>query len=169
MFKKVVQIIVVSLGILFLIFGTPRYQSIKIKNDNIESFEYKLKEEVNSNFKVDIKKLVDFDWDECYVFTPYYPTELIYENVGTEWTVAKTYIEFLLLHNSENKTVSDDQYVIAFKKDGKVILAEKYSLNKLPIIFKLDDYKFKRDNAQFIVTDANQYNEGKVKELVLRK
>jgi hypothetical protein len=168
--KKVKPIIGVALlaAMLFLLFGTPRYQSIKVKNENFAGLENKLKEAINTNTEIDIKKLTDFDWDECYVFTPYYPTEAIYEKVGAEWTTTKTYIEFLLLHNVERQTVNDDQYGIVFKKDSKGILSAKYSLNQLPVIFKLDNYKFTSSNAKFIVSAAKQYDEGKIKELVLK-
>lgn len=169
--KKIVLImgIVLVIAVLFLIFGTPRYQSIKVKNKNFASLESKLKEEVNTNTEINIKELTDFDWDECYVFTPYYPPKEIYEKVGAEWTTTKTYIEFLLFHNSENQTVNDDQYVIVLKKNSKVILSAQYSLNQLPIIFKLDNYKFASNNADFIVSVAKQYDLGRIKELSLKQ
>ena len=86
--KKVVPIIgvVLVIAILFLIFGTPRYQSIKVINQNFAGLENKLKEAVNTNTEIDIKKLTDFDWDEWYVFPPYYSAKQVYEEVGTEWT-----------------------------------------------------------------------------------
>lgn len=169
--KKIVLIIGIVLiaGILFLIFGTPKYQSMKIKNRDFLSLENKIKEAVNTNAEIDMKKLTDFDWDECYVFTPYYPPKAIYEKVGSEWTTTKTYIGLLLFHNVENQTENDDQHIIVFKNDNKVVLSSKYSLNQLPVIFKLDDYKFTSNNAEFIVSTAKQYNEGKIKELVLKK
>lgn len=169
--KKMVFImgIILVIAVLFLIFGTPRYQSIKVKNKNFASLKSKLKEAVNTNTEINIKELTDFDWDECYVFTSYYPPEVIYEKVGVEWTTTKTYIEFLLFHNSENQTVNDGQYVIVFKKDSKVILSAQYSLNQLPIIFKLDNYKFASSNADFIVSIAKQYDLGRIKELSLKQ
>ncbi len=169
--KKVVPIIGVALVIviLFLIFGTPRYQSIKIKNKSFLGLENRLKQAVKANTEIDIEKLTDFAWDECFVFTPYYPPEVIYEKVGAEWTTTKTYIEFLIFHNMENQIVNDDQYVIVFKKDSKVVLSAKYSLNQLPVIFKLDNYKFASSNAKFIVSIAKQYDEDNIKELFLKK
>lgn len=170
--KKGILILgVVSIvAILFLTFGTPSYQAIKVKNKNFTVFENKLKEAVNKNSEIDLKKLTDFDWDECYVFTPYYPPKEIYEKVGTEWTTARTYIRFILFHGLENKTVNDDQYLIAFKKDSKVILSAVYSIEKLPVVFKLDNYMFTSSNAKFIVsTYANQYDEGKIKELTIKE
>ena len=169
--KKVVAIIgaFLVISILFLVFGTPRYQSIKIKNKSFVGLENKLKESVKANTEVDMKKLTDFDWDECYVFTPYYPPEEIYEKVGVEWTTTKTYIEFLFFHNLENQIVDDNQYVIVFKKDNKVILSAKYNLNELPIIFMLDNNKFTSSSAKFKVAAAKQYNQGNIKELILIK
>jgi len=169
--KKIVSIIgaVLVIIISFSIFGTLRYQFIKVKNESFVNLENKLKEVVNTNTEIDINELTDFEWDECYVFTPYYSPEAIYEKVGVEWTTTKTFIEFLLFHDVENQTVNDDQYMIVFKKDDKVILSAKYSLNQLPIIFKLDDYKIASNNAKFMVTVAKQYDEGKIKELILRR
>lgn len=169
--KKIVSIIgsVLVVIISFFIFGTQRYQSIKVKNESFVNFENKLKEAVNTNTEIDINKLTSFDWDECYVFTPYYPPKAIYEKVGVEWTTTKTFIEFLLVHDSENQTINDDQYMIVFKKDNKVILSAKYSLNQLPVIFKLDNYKVASNNAKFMVTVVKQYDEGKIKELLLKK
>lgn len=169
--KKIVLIIALglALSVLFLIFGTPGYQAIKIKNKSFVDLENKLKDAVNTSTEIDIKKLTDFDWDECYVFTPYYPPEAIYEKVGAEWTTTKTYIEFLLFHGFENEIVNEDQYVIVFKKDSKVILSAKYSLNQLPIIFKLDNYQFASSNAKFMVSTAKQYVEGNIKELTSKK
>ncbi|MFL0196286.1 hypothetical protein ACJDU8_12045 [Clostridium sp. WILCCON 0269] len=169
--KKVIPFVslVLLIGVLFLIIGTPGYQSIRIKNRDFVSLENKLKEVVNTNTKIDIKELSDFVWDECYVFNPYYPPEAIYKKVGTEWTTARTYIGYLLFHNMENKTVNDEQFIIVFKKSNKVILSAKYSLNQLPVIFKLDNYKFTSDNSKFIVSVAKQYDEGKIKELSLKK
>lgn len=168
--KKVVLIIgaVLVIIILFSIFGTPRYQSIKVKNESFVTLENKLKEAIKTNTEIDINELTNFDWDECYVFTPYYPPKEVYEKVGTEWTTAKTYIGFLLIHDVENQTVNDDQYLIVFKKDNKVILSENYNLNQLPVIFKLDNYTFASNNAKFIVTDTKQYDENKIKELILK-
>lgn len=169
------KIIVLLIGavsiilILFFIFGTLRYQSMKVKNESFEDWGNKVKEASNSNSEIDIKELTNFNWDECYVFTPYYPSKSVYEKVGTEWTTSKTYIEFLMFHNMENETVNDDQYLIVFKNGNKVVLSKKYSLNQLPIIFKLDNYKFTSNNAKFLVTAAKQYNEGKINELVLKK
>jgi len=169
--KKVVPIIgvVLVIVVLFSVFGTPRYQSIKVKNEKFEGLESKLKAEVNTSTEIDIKELTNFDWDECYVFTPYCSSKEIYEKVGTEWTAYKTFIGFLMFHGIENEIVDDYQQLIVFKKDSKVILSERYSINQLPIIFKLDNYKFTSNNAKFIVTVAKQYDEGKIKELVLRK
>lgn len=169
--RKILMIVGAFLVIttLFLIFGTPRYQSIKLKNKNFGGLENKLKEAVNTSTEIDISKLKEFDWDECYVFPPYYSPEAIYKKSGLEWTTAKTYIQFLLFHHIENQTVNDDQYIIVFKKDNKVVLLAKYSLNQLPIIFKLDNHKFVNNNAKFIVSAAKQYEGGKIKELNLKK
>lgn len=169
--RKILMIVgvVLLIAILFLIFGTPRYQSIKLKNKDFGGLENKLKEAVNANTEIDISKLTEFDWDECYVFPPYYPSEAIYKKVGAEWTTTKTYVQFLLFHNIENQTVNDDQYIIMFKKDNKVVLSAKYSLNQLPIIFKLDNYKFVNNNAKFIVSVAEQYAGGKIRELDLKR
>ncbi|WP_406766781.1 hypothetical protein [Candidatus Clostridium radicumherbarum] len=160
--------LILIIGILFLIFGTPRYQSIRIKNGDFAGLKNKLKEAVNINSEVDIKELADFDWDECYVFAPYFPPEEIYKRVGSEWTTTKTYIEYLLFHNMENQIVNDAQYVVVIKKDSKVILSTKYDLNELPVIFKLDNYKFTSSNFKFIVSVAKQYVEGQIKELSLK-
>jgi len=160
-----VLVIIIS----FSIFGTPRYQSIKVKNESFVNLENKLKEAVNTNTEIDINELTNFEWDECYVFTTYYSPKVIYEKVGVEWTTTKTFIEFLLFHDVENQTVNDDQYMIVFKKDDKVILSAKYSLNQLPIIFKLDDYKISSNNAEFMVIVAKQYDEGKIKELIPKR
>lgn len=169
--KKLVLIVQVIfiITILFCIFGTPRYQSIKVKNESFVDLENKLKEAVNSSTEIDIKKLTGFDWDECYVFTPYYPSKAVYEKVGTEWTSHKTFIGFLMFHNMENETVNDDQYLIVFKKESKVILTARYSLDQLPVIFKLENNRFTSDNAKFIVSVPKQYDEGKIKELVFKK
>lgn len=169
--RKILMIVgvVLVIAILFLIFGTPRYQSIKLKNKDLGGLEDKLKEAVNTNTEIDISKLTEFDWDECYVFPPYYPSEAIYKKVGAEWTTTKTYVQFLLFHHIENQTVNDDQYIVVFKKDNTVILSAKYSLNQLPIIFKLNNYKFVNSNAKFIVSAAKKYEGGKIKELDLKK
>lgn len=168
--KKVVLIIgaILTVIISFSIFGTPRYQSIKVKNESFVTLENKLKEAINTNAEIDINELTNFDWDECYVFTPYYPSKAIYEKVGVEWTTTKTFIGFLLIHDVENQTINDDQYLIVFKKDNKIILSANYDLNQLPVIFKLDNYTFTSNNVKFIVTDAKQYNETKIKELILK-
>jgi hypothetical protein len=169
--KKVVPLmgVVLIIAILFSIFGTPKYQSIKVKNENFLGLKYKLKEAVNTNTAIDIKKLTDFDWDECYVFPPYYSIEQIYEEVGTEWTICKTFIGFLMFNDIENQTVNEDQYIIVFKKDSKVILSSIYSLNQLPVIFKLDNHMFTSNNSKFIVTIAKQFHDSKIKELILKK
>ncbi|ERI92333.1 hypothetical protein HMPREF1982_02315 [Clostridiales bacterium oral taxon 876 str. F0540] len=156
-------------AILFSIFGTPKYQSMKINNISSETLISKLNEAVSTNPDVDMNKLTDFKWDECYVFTPYYSSKQVYEKTGVEWTSYKTFIGFLMFHSTENETVNDDQYLIVFKKDNKVVLADKYSLSKLPIIFKLKDFRITRDNAKFKVTASKQYDGGKVKELVLKE
>jgi hypothetical protein len=161
----IVFIIIIS----FSIFGTPRYQSIKIKNEDFSDLENKLKEEANKNFEIDIKELTNFDWDECYVFSPYYPSKDVYEKVGTEWTTAKTFIGFCMFHNSENETVNEDQFFIVFKKEKKVVLEKRYSLNELPIIFKLDNNKFTSNNAKFSVLTSKTYSQDKIKELILKK
>lgn len=168
--KKAVLIIgaVLVVIISFSIFGTPRYQSIKVKNESFVTLENKLKEAINTNTEIDINELTNFDWDECYVFTPYYPPKAIYEKVGVEWTTTRTFIGFLLIHDVENQTVNDDQYLIVFKKDNNVILSANYNLNQLPVIFKLDNYTFTSNNAKFIVTDAKQYDENKIKKLILK-
>lgn len=120
------------------------------------------------NSEIDIKKLTNFDWDECYVFNPYYPSKAVYEKVGTEWTTTNTFIEFLMFHNSENETLNDDQFLIVFKKENTVVLVKRYSLNELPIVFKLDNNKFTSNNAKFSLVISKQYNEEKIKELVLK-
>jgi len=160
---------VVIAAILFSIFGTPKYQSMKINIISSEILHSTLKEAVSTNSEVDISKLTDFKWDECYVFTPYYPSKQVYEKTGVEWTSYKTFIGFIMFHSAENETVNDDQYLMVFKKDNKVVLADKYSLSKMPIIFKLKDFRITRDNAKFTVTASKQYDGGKVKELVLKE
>ena len=168
--KKVLLAIGVSfIAILsFLIFGTPSYQSMKVKSEGFSALETKLKKASSENSEIDISKLTNFDWDECCVFTPYYPSKGIYEKVGTEWTTAKTYIGFRISHSRENDTVNDEDFLMVFKKGSKVVLAKKYSTNQLPVIFKLDNYKFTKNNAKFLVTDLELNNEGKIKELVLK-
>ncbi|MBL4936958.1 hypothetical protein JK636_14485 [Clostridium sp. YIM B02515] len=156
-------------AILLSIFGTPKYQSMKINNISSKSLQSKLKEAVSTNSEVDINKLTDFKWDECYVFTPYYPSKQVYEKTGVEWTSYETFIGFLMFHSTENETVNDDQYLMVFKKDNKVVLADKYSLNQMPAIFKLENFKFTSSNAKFTVTTSKQYDGGKVKELVLKE
>ncbi|BCZ47180.1 hypothetical protein psyc5s11_32470 [Clostridium gelidum] len=168
--KKVVRniVIVFMITLLFFIVGTPRYQSMKIKSEGFSDLENKLKETVFDNSEIDIKKLTNFDWDECYVFNPYYPSKEVYEKVGVEWTNTKTFIGFLMIHDVENETSNDDQFLIVFKKENKVVLAKIYSLNELPVILKLEDNKFTSSNAKFLVTVSKQYDEGKIKELVLK-
>ena len=168
--KIIVRIIgvVFIIIILFFTFGTPRYQSMKTKSEGFSDLETKLKEASTIKSEIDINKLTNFDWDECYVFTPYYPSKAVYEMVGTEWTTSKTFIGFLMSHSEENETVNDDQFLMVFKKANKVVLSKRYSLSELPVIFKLDNYKFTSNNAKFLVTVAKQYDEGKVKELILK-
>jgi len=163
--KKAVSIIgiIFIVTVLFCIFGTPRYQSMKAKNEGFSDLETNLRQASTSNSELDISKLTNFDWDECYVFTPYYPTEEIYKKVGTEWTTSKTFVGFLMTHSAENTTVNDEDFLMVFKKGDKVVLSKKYSINDLPVIFKLDNYKFTSNKATFIVT-----GEGKVKNLVLK-
>ncbi|UZW14480.1 hypothetical protein OSC52_01150 [Clostridium pasteurianum] len=166
--KKIFPLIGITLIILFFIFGTPRYQSVKISNESFIVLENKLKEASNTNSEININNLTSFSWDECYVFPPYYPQEMIYEKVGREWTSSETFIEFLMFHNIENQTVNDDQYLIVFKKDNNIVLSKIYDLDQLPVIFKLDKYKFKSNNANFLIKVSNQYDEGKIKELTLK-
>ncbi len=163
--KKVVPIIgmIFIVTVLFCIFGTPRYQSMKAKDEGFSNLENKLKQVSITNSVIDISKLTNFDWDECYVFTPYYPPAEIYKKVGTEWTTAKTFIGFIMTHSAENEMLNDEDYLMVFKKGTKVVLSKQYSINELPVIFKLDNYKFTSNKAKFLVT-----NEGKVKRLVLK-
>lgn len=161
--------IFLSIIILFLIFGTPGYQSIKIKNKSFGDTENNIKEACSKNNTIDLKKLTNFDWDECYIFTPYYPSEKVYEKTGTEWTTYRTYIGFLMFHGMENETVSDDQYLIVFKKDSRVILSAKYSLSQLPVIFRPDGCRIIVNNSRFQVTSSKQYNDSRVKELIPAK
>ena len=169
--KRIGQFIAVVfiLTLLFFTFGTSRYQSMKTKGCSLVVFENKLKKASAENSEIDISKLTNFQWDECYVFTPYYPSKDIYKKVGTEWTTAKTYLGFLVSHNAENDTISDEDFLIVFKKGTKVVLANKYSINQLPVIFKLDNFKFTRKNAKFLVTSSKQYDKGKIKELILKQ
>lgn len=169
--RKIIKIalVIFILILLFLIFGTPKYQSMKIKGIRFEETQNILKEDINTEAEVNISKLTNFQWDECYVFHPYYPSEEVYKKVGVEWTRCKTYLGYLIFHEVENETVNDDQYLIVFKKDNKVILSEIYDLNKLPVIFKLTDFKFTKDNGVFTVNNAKGYKEGKIKELIMKK
>jgi len=75
---------------------------------------------------------------------------------------------FLLFHSAENQTVNDEDFLMVLKKDNKVGLAKLYSINQLPVIFKLDNYKFTSNNTKFLVRIAKQYDGGKIKELILR-
>lgn len=167
--KRLISIItaVLVIIILFFIFGTPKYQAIKVTSKNFANLENRLKEEVNTNVEIDLKALTDFDWDECFVFPPYSPSAQVYEKVGTEWTKHKTFIGYVIFHGTENETVNDDQYLIVFKKDNKVVLSAVYSLNQLPVIFNLgNSNRLTSNNAKFTVTAAKQYPENKFKELV---
>lgn len=167
--KKVVNSIVfVFIIVLFSIVGTPRYQYIKIESEGFLDFENNLKEASIANSEIDIKQLTNFDWDECYVLDPYYPSEEIYEKVGAEWTTAKTFIGFLMFHSIENEIVNEDQFVMVFKKENKVVIAKRYNLKELPVIFKLDNNKFESNNAKFLVTVSKLYDKGEIKELVLK-
>lgn len=166
--KTLVIGVILAIIISFFTFGTPRYQAIKINNINFGEFKNRLKGVISTSTEIDINKLTNFEWDECYVFDPYYPPEAIYEKVGVEWTTTKTFMGFLLFHDAENQTVNDDQYLIVFKKDNKVILSEKYSLSELPVIFKLDNYKVTSENSEFRLIDSKQYDNGKIIELVLK-
>ncbi len=83
---------------------------MKVKSEGFSALETKLKKASSENSEIDISKLTNFDWDECYVFTPYYPSKDIYEKVGTEWTTAKTYIGFRISHSRENDTVNDEDF-----------------------------------------------------------
>lgn len=160
---------VLVIAMVFSVFGTPTYRAMKLNNENFHEIKNKLKEAVNKNTEVDIKKLTNFKWDECYVFTPYYAPEDIYKKVGVEWTTTKTYMGFLLFHDGENQTTNDDQRVMVFKAGRKVVLSFTYNLNELPVVFKLDNYKFSRGNSKFKVEVAKGYAEGKIKELTLVK
>ena len=164
---RIIGVVFIIIIIVFFIFGTPRYQSMKTKSEGFSDLATKLKASTTKS-EIDMNKLTNFVWDECYVFTPYYPSKAVYEMVGTEWTTSKTFIGFLMSHSAENETVNDDQFLIVFKKANKVVLAKRYSLSELPVIFKLDNYKFTSNNAKFLVGAAKQYDEGKVKELVLK-
>lgn len=169
--KKPIVIIGIflSMAILFLIFGTPGYQSMKVKNRSFTDTESNIKETCSKNATIDLKKLTNFDWDECYIFTPYYPSEKVYEKAGIEWTTCRTFIGFLMFHGMENETVNDDQYLIVFKKGSRVILSAKYSLSQLPVIFRLDNCRITANNSGFQVTTAKQYDKGKIKELIPAK
>ena len=57
---------------------------------------------------------------------------------------------------------------MVFKKGNKVVLSRRYSINELPVIFKLDNYKFTSNKAKFLVTVAKQYDKDKIKELILK-
>lgn len=160
---------VLTLILLFLIFGTPKYQSMKIKSRSFVEVENGIKEAVSISSEVDISKLINFQWDDCYVFHAYYPSEEVYKKVGREWTKCETYLGYLIFHRIENETVNDDQYLVVFKKDNKVILSEIYSLNELPVIFKIEDFKFTRDKGVFTVNSSKGFADGKIKELILKK
>lgn len=162
----VIMAVFISIAVLFFIFGTPGYQSMKIRNKSFADTENNIKEACSKNTIIDLKKLTDFDWDECYIFTPYYPSEKVYEKAGTEWTTCRTFIGFLMFHGMENETVSDDQYLIVFKKGSRVILSEKYSLSQLPVIFRPDSCRITVNNARFQVTSSKQYDNSTIKELV---
>ena len=168
--KRIFHIIgvVFIMLILFFVFGTARYRSMKTGNIGFIAFEKKLMQASAAKSEIDISKITDFNWDECYVFPPYFPSKMVYEKVGTEWTTAKTYIEFLISHSTENDTLNDGEFLMVFKKGNKAIRSRRYSINKLPAIFKLDNYKFTRNNSKFLVNPSKQYNDGKVKELSLK-
>lgn len=129
-------LLIISFIGLFLIFGTPSYQSIKIKAANDNFFKKEIVELSSSNKEIDIKECTDFQWDEFYVFPPYYPNENIFKDVGVKWTERRTYLGYLLFRDMEYEAVSEEQFLIVFKKDDKVILSKIYTTNKIPIIFK---------------------------------
>lgn len=69
----------------------------------------------------------------------------------------------------ENETFNDEDRLMVFRKGKRVVLSQIYSLNQLPVIFKLNDYKFTSNNSKFLVTNSKLYDEGKIKELVFKK
>ncbi|WHH58334.1 hypothetical protein [Petroclostridium sp. X23] len=167
MYKKTMMVIgIIFIIIFFFIFGTPKYQSMKIKSEDFSDFAIKIKEASKTYSEIDIKKFINFNWDECYVFPPYYPPERVYEKTGTEWTEYKTFIGFLLFHDIEHESVDDSDYLIVFKKDSKVVLSQITSSDELSVIFRLDNFKFASSNAKFLVRDAEQYEGEKIKELI---
>lgn len=149
-YKKVL-FLVVLLSILFFAFGTPKFQTMKINSIDIAQFENALKEKALTSSEIDIKECTDFEWDLCYVFPPYHSSESVYEIVGREWTVANTYIGYLVFHDSENQTWSENQFLMVFTNNGDVVSSNIYTVGELPVFLRVKDYKFNAENSVFVV------------------
>jgi len=151
-------LVIMCLSGLFLIVGTPHYQSIKITTRNNYYFKNQIIEQARVKQEVDIKECTDFEWDEFYVFPPYYPTASIFEEVGVEWTELRTYLGYLIFNGMEHETVSEGQNLIVFKKGDKIIMSDIYFM---PISFEYvaNNYsplKVSAGESIFIVNEANE-------------
>ncbi|MEW8955449.1 hypothetical protein [Clostridium sp.] len=150
---------------LFLIFGTSSYRAMKVRNIDTTMVEENLKSISDKDKEIEISNFTDFQWDSAYVFPSYYPSEKIYEKVGVKWTEAKTFIGYLFSKSTENNTLSEDQYIMIFKKGDKIISSKVYSLSEVPVIFNIPNYEFTYDSCKFqVTTNENGYRELTLKD-----
>ncbi|SHI45694.1 hypothetical protein SAMN02745163_00298 [Clostridium cavendishii DSM 21758] len=161
--KYKVLIVLFSILFIFLIIGTPKYNSIKIKNKDFKDSQKTFDESIEKNSEIDINKIVKFEFDEVYIFTPYYPSKSIYEKLNQEWTTCSTYLGYILLHDVENESLNDDEFLMVFKKADKVVATNLYKLNNVKNIVVDGHNKLTKDNAKLVVEKNGENKIVKVK------
>jgi hypothetical protein len=86
----------------------------------------------SSNATVTLSSVTDFEWDRCYVFTPYTPLTEIDRNVGVGWSAT---------HNTSIQS-SDGIHLLLFLKGTNVV-------RSIDVNRKYADFKGLSDGNEF--------------------
>ncbi len=88
---------------------------------------------------IDIKEIVDFDWEKMYVFDNYMDDNQISSHIGFTWS---------------GPTVRNDHWRLLFIKNNQVVSYVDYAYFNLPIYFYQceDEIDYTKSEAKFFTT-----------------
>lgn len=101
----------------------------KKHDNNLFKLEEKLTQ-VNNEEIVNLDEVANFEWDNVYIFEPYYPKSSIYKTIGYKW-------------DNISDDVSDGMNKVVFMKNGKVVcyIDGKQEHKEYTISVKDDEYR----------------------------
>ncbi|OBZ17309.1 hypothetical protein [Bacillus sp. FJAT-26390] len=159
--KKTILLSLIGLFIVLVympvLISYANYRSIKVNNENTDQFIHHLEAVVRQKDSFEMTEVTTFDWDQMYMFPPYFSREEMRKATGTKWTTETSYLAYLANEfiMGDFPLLDESVHQLVFVKGDEVVL--DVVLDRFLADFTASDRRTEREQSAFVIQKTEDH------------